>query len=1218
MDDKLQSLLYALNAEYKDLARTKDAVLTEETLQEWNASHNVIGQSEVLLAPPVDDDEYSLASTLSSSDHDSDDGGYADQMLSIAVENARVNKMMLSELSNQTHSFPAHSNASIQSTSLHGSIDKYSTSNRSVTFAESLDIVEFQQYSDVNYQRYEGFAIEESNHSMNSRSNNTKHVSIENKKSASNHQTKVQTEHTTKKATTKSNITARISKHAEPTTKAPSFKDSLDLYIAVSREANKPKKKYANPHHVLKISTLKPTTFAPTNNKIKPPILGTRKDLNILPLDAQLSTLIKEARVKVMEAPAHIRMSMTCTSCRSNTTFPSLKSVTYSKSENFISADTYNAVAKSEEDFARYLENNLFHSSFNSHKASPTHVQYSNFSRKYALDFVYLVFDVQMQLLGTYDINSGSHFPGIQLAPEYLNKFRMKQKSDSTQAQVIDINTALLPPSTFAVVPLILDASVVYSDEMDFQVDVFSKSASGREPPAHDELDAKNMQQMLHQQYIEALADGAQGHWLMKRHLTSISQLTELAEAENTEALREVLNTRYATSSHLTSCVMEHLQQTRLSRTAVALGNGHLDSYSTPSNDGNNGSPLSKSGSFIPFILFRSAGDATHAKWLLQPAQISVSTKALDGVSNLVLKYLHAHHMLPYTTVHVEHCVNCEQHQLTTRHVIDSYNNKFDELQSHLQSQLLPVHAYANTKTCLSFSKTPRVGAFEVTMQPYTATRADLVYSKIRNKVFPTIKAIAEILSPFAIPRFTVYPADRLPTMCVRVYDAYYKQPIENALVQIHQIYSYFKPNLDAKVPMKASNEASLSVDYALVRTWARDDVVRWFRAYEVPENDIIVALNAGVTTGPALMTLVTPSSLRSWGIKSLLQVQKLMMSIEKMKSSKVDSANSEDVGRGASTPGDLAGMLYCQEIKQSESCHSSRLPPKSNMRYDSNDFDCRSIDQGYTDDNGAVTRTLATSGAYLLKIQSPFTSEYSSHIVTYSTNESKVVCVTLQPLLALVRFSMQVTRENTAYQRLRYLDNGVLVTVVNILTLRRHNVLLRPTSGPFLSPAASSEDGEEQDALPTCDYIQGDAFLPLGKYFSLVDGSVFSVFSPYKVAKSGMPSGANNYVDVAEKAALRCHQRQVLMSIRIFQRMIRRKVQRSTARKMYTFFLIRIRIGRRIAQARARIRHRKAAVIQAAVRRSMVYRRYKLIIRFPPPFPPFPTSFHSLTPIFS
>lgn len=355
-------------------------------------------------------------------------------------------------------------------------------------------------------------------------------------------------------------------------------------------------------------------------------------------------------------------------------------------------------------------------------------------------------------------------------------------------------------------------------------------------------------------------------------------------------------------------------------------------------------------------------------------------------------------------------------------------------------------------------------------------------------------------------------------------------------------------------------------------------------------------------------MTLVTPTSMRSWGIKNLLLIQKLMASIDKMKRSKLGIANNENTGHittGITSPPPLDSMIYCQEIKASGPYYSSRLYPKSNVQYDSNDFDCKSIDEGYTDESGTIKRTLATSGAYMLKIQSPLSSEYSSHILTVNSNDNKFLCVTLQPLLAMVHFSMPVNRENIAYRNIKFLQNGVLISVVNIATLRRHSVLLQPTSGSFLSAAPTgkgTEGGSSNDenaGTPTCDFIQGDTFLPLGKYLSLVDGHIFHVFTPCKATKTGMRSSPSNYIEVTEKQALRCHQRQVQLSIGIFQQMVRNKLQRNTAKRMYTFFLIRIRMSRRINQARGRIKYRKAIIIQAAMRRYLVFRQYKLIIRY-------------------
>ena len=91
-------------------------------------------------------------------------------------------------------------------------------------------------------------------------------------------------------------------------------------------------------------------------------------------------------------------------------------------------------------------------------KTKPHVAQLNAFVHKYFLGFTFLVFDMKMQLLGTFDHKLGKHCPGITVCPPHLNK-RKRRSDDHRFANLFEVDFAKLPPDVFAIVPVIYDDS---------------------------------------------------------------------------------------------------------------------------------------------------------------------------------------------------------------------------------------------------------------------------------------------------------------------------------------------------------------------------------------------------------------------------------------------------------------------------------------------------------------------------------------------------------------------------------------------------------------------------------------------------------------------------------------------------------------------------------------------------------------------------------------
>lgn len=79
------------------------------------------------------------------------------------------------------------------------------------------------------------------------------------------------------------------------------------------------------------------------------------------------------------------------------------------------------------------------------------------------------------------------------------------------------------------------------------------------------------------------------------------------------------------------------------------------------------------SDAYVPFVLFRRP--KYTGGWAIKKIKLRLllSSNQLDLIIREIVINLSYHRILPYHIYHVEHCVDCESHQNTTRHDPGSY-----------------------------------------------------------------------------------------------------------------------------------------------------------------------------------------------------------------------------------------------------------------------------------------------------------------------------------------------------------------------------------------------------------------------------------------------------------------------------------------------------------------------------------------------------------------
>ena len=777
-------------------------------------------------------------------------------------------------------------------------------------------------------------------------------------------------------------------------------------------------------------------------------------------------------------------------------------------------------------------------------EAAPRHrrlnlatMQFFDFLQKFKIDFLCLALDNNLQAMGTYDASSGSYMPGLAVAPvstlrspfpaylsatdfaralqEFLNFLRVRQKSDSGRTNLLHLDLQALPESVFAVVPLVMDgASGGLSEEVCFRTEIFAlrevSTASLARAATADFSSFLTYQQSL----LRVTIDGYESNWSKGNSWPDLSG--------DLESYRLHLERKLALPADLPD----------LSATLAPLW----------SRLGEQTFGRSAHRSVVPFVVFRLKGSGAR-HWALRTFGGSdMQGSSLRAVYEPLLGLLRSHNVLPYKLVHVEHCENCEAHQLTTRHVPGSYEKAFVELIKEFSRRLPPVVLYSNLP---GRQKEPRMGAFEVQLERFEDSSATLVFSKIRRRRFPVIDELLDELSAIVLPKVEFFDPTASPELSIRLQSAYSKEPTGRALVTVYRVDSSSASAAGAE-QCAPCGPAMESQAFARVRTWGRAEVVRWLRAFGATEFAVTNIINAGVVDGAALLRMVNRNSLRAWGVNNLLVLQRLLLDLEGIKAGLPDDALGD-------SPLRISGRLV--------SAKGSGAAEQGNYEV---------VTESYCDDQGSLSVRIERSGTYCFRVVSESDQEYCSRFVSVPSGAGALrmqYTALLHPRLVLVTFTVSVKGRAGLVGRQ---DAGALISLVHLASCRYHYVLFRECHNNMRSQGEGKVFYELQQ------------WLPEGAYLSLVDGRVLHV-------RCGEPLA----VTYGDAAVRKCNRRSQRRCVKLFKRAFGRHNQSEKAKAMFALLLIRIKLKRKLLRIRENIKVRKVVRLQSFLRRCSLQSLY-------------------------
>lgn len=111
-----------------------------------------------------------------------------------------------------------------------------------------------------------------------------------------------------------------------------------------------------------------------------------------------------------------------------------------------------------------YLLDQLFNDKSYYENESKSHRHTREFLKENQLQVAFILLDINMQVIGTYDPFMKSLPSGITVGPDYLTKSG-QENENGNHCHVVEFNIDLLTANVFAVVPLILGDHGIYGDE---------------------------------------------------------------------------------------------------------------------------------------------------------------------------------------------------------------------------------------------------------------------------------------------------------------------------------------------------------------------------------------------------------------------------------------------------------------------------------------------------------------------------------------------------------------------------------------------------------------------------------------------------------------------------------------------------------------------------------------------------------------------------------
>lgn len=230
------------------------------------------------------------------------------------------------------------------------------------------------------------------------------------------------------------------------------------------------------------------------------------------------------------------------------------------------------------------------------------------------------------------------------------------------------------------------------------------------------------------------------------------------------------------------------------------------------------------------------------------------------------------------------------------------------------------------------------------------------------------------------------------------------------------------------------------STAYYRVRTWAKEDIVKWLEYYTVNSNVIKQAVQDGVVDGPSFLKLVTPKNLQKWGVRGRGTINHIMDGINSLKlgdqlleakdqsqTSNIPfhwdglpalmspswsnvAANEFKDSVKFSSPSNVTEKGDTSKRNQTGSNGATDNPHESQIRYQY--LHLERVAKGSTSRTGIFRchSKLKQSGAYIFTVKAPTLETYSSQVFNVNSPCRLGYALRLKPVLVRILFIVKGT----------------------------------------------------------------------------------------------------------------------------------------------------------------------------------------------------------------
>lgn len=347
--------------------------------------------------------------------------------------------------------------------------------------------------------------------------------------------------------------------------------------------------------------------------------------------------------------------------------FSSRQSVVESNKDTNVSTKYIKLVKKDE------AKTRLFPKFFREYK-SISELTMQRFINTFSIGTLCIVYDSQMQVLGTYNYKLNTFLPGLTMGPSHLRKYHPRDFENRFGGNVFEIDFTVLPVNAFIVVPILFDEAILqrpetadeilYSPEIKYRCGLYQRQT----------IDVRKYDPQIILK-SESLCDGVNqsGNSDLFLNLHTMNILNRLKRVANSERPHhdgsddEDEDTEHRQKPCIRKMWFE-ADVFRFSRGSKTFKSEFDEQRDVSKFDSTTSSRavVTKHGSYVPFICFKSfPGNwgIRYCDYTIQPP--TDSRYFLEDVSDLLVKAK----IFPYHLLHVEHCHRCEVHAMTTRHI---------------------------------------------------------------------------------------------------------------------------------------------------------------------------------------------------------------------------------------------------------------------------------------------------------------------------------------------------------------------------------------------------------------------------------------------------------------------------------------------------------------------------------------------------------------------